>query len=669
MLAAVASQASGDTRRSAPGDYAGYSEALYDGYQLTSRYVSVRDGTRIAVDVIRPTLHGAVVATPMPVIWMNTPYNRRLTDGGQTAQLYPGAALALVRYGYVVAAADMRGDYASFGMAMHTNRNEWMPWAYWDAYDVTEWLAAQPWSTGAIGMWGCSASGHSQWQAAATHPPHLRAIFPMSAPSEYYDWGGLSAAEPEPAREAPDAEAVPVDDDPGGRLLAAARRDHQANREPGFMPYRDSVSTGLAELGYANFRYWLEANTFSHLREVNRAAIPAYQSSNYGEDIRVRQGVLIKQRSLRAPTRLIIGPGAHCHWTSPFRVAADNPFDITIEERRWFDHWLKGIDNGVTREPPIRYFTYNADADRVWLSAWQWPLPNARRIDFIFGPAHGLEPGVEPTAGSDQYRIDYAAIGAERDRRGLTYTSAPLDADTTITGSPVIDLWIASTATDGDFLARLEDVAPDGNVAPLPGTEDGRLRASHRALAPAPYDNFGLPYHRSYRVDTHPLVPGRPAELRFDLAPISWQFPAGHRIRLVITGVAEARRGAAPPTPRIDPPPVVTVLRDSAHRSRIELPVVGRLQPAIRTSRHGRNVIVTLDFAGLDRHYLGDLDEAGLSGSLGRPASVRKDAQRLVLTFPASRIRPGAPVTVTGRFGRQFQYGPAMAFEARTQIR
>jgi predicted acyl esterase len=605
----------------------------------------------------------------MPVVWMNSPYNRRLTDGGQTVQLYPGAALALVRYGYVVAVADMRGDYASFGMAVHTNRNEWMPWAYWDAYDITEWLAAQPWSTGAIGMWGCSATGHSQWQAAATNPPHLRAIFPMSAPSEYYDWGGIGAAEAEPAREAPDAEAAPVDDDPGGRQLAAARQDHRANIEPGFMPYRDDVSSGLAQLGHPDFRYWLEVNTFSHFREINRAAIPAYQSSNYGEDIRVRQGVLIKQRNLRAPTRLIIGPGGHCQWTSPYREVRDNGFDITIEERRWFDHWLKNIDNGVTREPPIRYFTYNAQAEHAWLSAWQWPLPNARRIDFAFGRDHGLEPGARPTAGSDQYRVDYAALGAERDRRGLAYTSAPLDADMTITGSPVIDLWIASTATDGDFLARLEDVAPDGIVTALPGTEDGRLRASHRALAPAPYDNLGLPYHRSYRADAHALVPGEPAELRFDLAPISWVFRAGHRIRLVVSCVAEARRGAAPPTPRIDPPPVVTVLRDPAHRSRIELPVVHPLQPAMHVLRRRREVVVTLDFPGLDRHYLADLDEAALGASLGRPASVTAQARRLVLTFPVGRLRPGAPITVTGRFGRQFQYGPAMAFEARTRLR
>jgi putative CocE/NonD family hydrolase len=158
---------------SKPGEYRGYSAARYDGYELTSQYVSVRDGTRLAVDVFRPA-HGGVAATGrFPVVWMHTPYNRRNTQAGLTAANYPGKALQLVPYGYVVAVADFRGTYASFGHNAGHNRGEWMDAARFDAYDITEWLAAQPWSNGKVGMWGCSATGGSQMQALSTAPPHL----------------------------------------------------------------------------------------------------------------------------------------------------------------------------------------------------------------------------------------------------------------------------------------------------------------------------------------------------------------------------------------------------------------------------------------------------------------------------------------------------------------
>jgi predicted acyl esterase len=89
--------------------------------------------------------------------------------------------------------------------------------------------------------------------------------------------------------------------------------------------------------------------------------------------------------------------------------------------------------------------------------------------------------------------------------------------DTEFTGHPVLHLWVRSTAPDGDFFASLADVAPDGRVTPLPGTEDGQLRAFLRALNKAPYDNLGLPYHRAYKADEKPLVPGRATPLAFSI--------------------------------------------------------------------------------------------------------------------------------------------------------
>ena len=113
------------TRESSPGKYSGYSTVVYDGHELTSQYVAVRDGTRLAVDIFRPTKAGAVASEKLPVLWMHTPYNRRNYRNGLTAANYPGKALELVKYGYVVAVADFRGLYASFGHNAGFNRGEW----------------------------------------------------------------------------------------------------------------------------------------------------------------------------------------------------------------------------------------------------------------------------------------------------------------------------------------------------------------------------------------------------------------------------------------------------------------------------------------------------------------------------------------------------------------
>ncbi len=241
-------------RVSRPGEYAGYSEAVYaDEYEITSQYVPVSDGTKLAMDIYRPKdkVTGKVVTTPLPVIWMHTPYNRRYAkDKVLTVESYPGTAAKLVKYGYVVATVDFRGLYASYGRNVAYNRGEWVTAARRDAYDITEWLARQPWSNGNIGMWGCSATGGSQLQAATTAPPHLKAIFPMSCEFDAYSFrvpGGMApdkstSAKVQSSQKERDALAVPVDADTDGSQLKEAIAEHAGTIEsPGYAPYRDSL--------------------------------------------------------------------------------------------------------------------------------------------------------------------------------------------------------------------------------------------------------------------------------------------------------------------------------------------------------------------------------------------------------------------------------------------
>ena len=203
--------------------------AKYDGHQRTSFYVAVRDGTRLAVDLFQPTSKGVLATEKLPVVWMHTPYNRRTYRGGVAAETYPGFALRLVQHGYHVAVVDFRGVYASFGQNRAYNRGEWLDAARMDAYDITEWFAKQPWSNGRIGMWGCSATGGSQMQAATTAPPSLKAIFPMSAEFDAYSFqvnGGVAPPPGAPLRALPgpavrDKGAVAVDGADGAGAAAS----------------------------------------------------------------------------------------------------------------------------------------------------------------------------------------------------------------------------------------------------------------------------------------------------------------------------------------------------------------------------------------------------------------------------------------------------------------
>lgn len=565
-------------RVSRPGEYAGYSDAIYaDEWEMSSLYVEVRDGTKLAMDLYRPKdkITGKVVETPLPVLWMHTPYNRRYNDNNPnrlTVDNYAGTAGRLVKYGYVVATVDYRGLFASFGHNEGYNRGQWTTAARMDAYDITEWLAKQPWSNGKIGMWGCSATGGSQIQAATTAPPHLKAIFPMSSEFDVYAFrvpGGITGARGadsmpraggQSPQEARDANAAPVDADTDRSLLKQAVAQHAGTVEsPGYVPYRDSLSETITDPD--SKQWWIKSSPHAYLETINASGIAMYLVANWDEGP-TKHGPFFTFNNIANPRKLIIGPSRHCDWIG---VQRQTGFDITIEERRFFDYWLKGIDNGVMDEDPVYYYTYNAPAGAEWTSAKQWPLPGEKRVKYYLGEGSLSTAAPTTAGGKDVTTVSYTG-GFGSAAGGLVYETAPLGADVQITGHPVVNLWVSSTATDGDFIATIYDVAPDGRATTY--NIQGQLRASLRTLKDPPYNNLGLPWHSSTEADVSPLVPGQPGELEFPILPTSIIVKAGHRIRLAITF---SGRG----TPRIDPAPEVTIYRDPAHQSFLTLPIIG----------------------------------------------------------------------------------------------
>jgi uncharacterized protein len=565
---------------SQPGRYEGYSQPLYGEWSSTSQYITMRDGTKLAALILRPAQDGKPVSTPLPVMWTHDRYHRE----GILDWPWPRT---LLRHGYIIVAVDVRGSGASFG----TSQGPFSLEETRDAYDITEWLAAQPWSNGNIGMWGRSYLGVTQYLAASTAPPHLKAIFPEMAEFDHYSFiypGGVFhddfVRQWERLVSRLDTDGLAVDEDTDKAMLQAALKEHAANLNVlelfSSLPYRNSASA------LTDTQPYIDNNPASYLDAIRNSGIAVYHWVGW-YDMYPRDA-LLWYSNLTNPQKIVIGPWGHTGMGS---------LDLAMEELRWYDYWLKGIDNGVMGEAPIYYYTLGDGKKSGWHSAWQWPLPAEKLTNYYFDGAHsGSVESVNDgslsltlpatSAGADEYQVDYSTTTGKatrwtdgysgpstaypsmvvNDEKGLTYTSASLPAEVEVTGHPVIHLWVTSSATDGDFFAYLEDVNEAGASKYI---TEGTLRASHRATSPAPFKYLGLPYHRSYAEDIADL-PDQPVELVFDLLPTSYAFDAGHRIRVTIT-CADKDNAL---TPQLEPPPTVHLHREADHASYIVLPII-----------------------------------------------------------------------------------------------
>jgi putative CocE/NonD family hydrolase len=243
------------------------------------------------------------------------------------------------------------------------------------------------------------------------------------------------------------------------------------------------------------------------------------------------------------------------------------------------------------KEDPVHYYVINAPEATAWRSAKQWPLPNERRTKYWFGA--GTLGTAAPTdkGAKDEFTVDYSAevspdprwgLGHDfpelsaHDAKGLTWTTTPLAVPLEVTGHPIAHLWVSSSAPDADVFVYLEDVNEKGESHYV---SEGMLRISNRATADPGYNLLGLPYHRGLKSDRAPLTPGEPVELVIDLYPTSILFPAGHRIRVTVTGADKANAR----TPEQTPPPRLTVWREAGRGSWVELPVI----PASQSPRSG----------------------------------------------------------------------------------
>jgi putative CocE/NonD family hydrolase len=413
--------------------------------------MKTRDGVRLDADVYRPAGPG-----PHPVLLMRQPYARAIAS----TPVYAHPSW-YARQGYIVVIQDVRGRGTSEG--------EFRPFEHEaeDGHEAVEWAARLPGASGKVGMYGFSYQGMTQLFAASTRPPALKAIAPAMAAFDVfedfaYEGGALRLAGAigwalqlavESARRAGDAEAHQ-------ELLAAARA----------LPLNEPIPALPRILEkhrrYTHYPEWARHSApgafwerLSPKSVAARIDLPALHIGGWHDYM--LSGTLACYRDMAsrcaAPQRLVVGPWQHFPWVN-------SPIDAL--QVRWFDHWLKGIDNGVTVEAAVQLFEIGSGTWRE-LPAW----PTGRTASWYLGskvlvatPSSASEDAVV----HDPWRPVPAAQGerSEIDARGdvLTYTTAPLEQALRLAGDVALELWCASDQASFDVSAVLSQVHPDGKA-------------------------------------------------------------------------------------------------------------------------------------------------------------------------------------------------------------
>lgn len=571
-------------------------------FELSSTYVSATEGVKLAVDVALPKGR----TESLPAIVMFTRYWRRLSGGLDqgVAALYKDFTEA----GYAVVTVDVRGTGASFG----SRETEWPAKEIEDYSAIVDWIAGQVWSNGRVASLGTSYLANSAELAAVRAPVGLVASVPRFSDFDVFRdaaflggvpneviltaWGtyvraldvndfcGVFASEP--ACDGGNVGVAAVDSDERGTVLARAIEEHAANLD---------VAKLSRSLVYSDQPFhvdgqstMVEISPFSYESDLEAAGIPAYHWAGW-LDGATAKGALSRFMTFDVPMMLVIGPWNHgaSHRADPFaseRVAR-KPLDVAAQYeqiRAFLDPLVQG--HPVNFRNVIKYFTYGSNA---WRETSVWPPPGVVTQDLFLRGGRTLRPAPPREGGVDEYTVDWQATTGTTNRwhtqlggpvyygdrrseaeRLLTYTSAPIETSVEITGSPILEVYIASSRSDGAFHAYLELVDADGVVTYV---TEGALRAQHRAVSDEkpPYRMLG-PYRTYNKKEAAGLQPGHPSLLEIELLPTSIIVPAGHRIRISLAG---ADSGSFRRIPESGSTPRWQVFRSDKMPSRLRLPV------------------------------------------------------------------------------------------------
>ena len=481
---------------------------------LEEAWIPMLDGVRLSADIYLPG--DAKANERFPVLLEYLPYRKMESRGRRNYPLYE----YFVNRGYVVARVDIRGTGQSEGRLVeyeYTEREQK------DGEAVIDWLSRQSFSSGKVGMFGISWGGFNSIHMAMRNPPALKAIISIDATDDIYQddvhfMDGIMHV---------DSYEVGID---------------VANAMPGAPDYRideqffeERFDTPPWLLLYKHYQrdgpFW---NRASLNVDYSTIKIPTFVIGGWYDGYRDSVPRMLEHMS--APVKAMIGPWAHAmpNWGYP-----GAPIEWREQAVRWFDHWLKGDDNGVMDEPAFAVFVRDwhppgFDLDTIpgnWRLEEGWPIERSQPYELFLQNDHALSARAPD---SDQHRMRYVpSVGIEaggsvmwwgdlaEDQRptdiySQVYDTEPLGEDLEIMGFPAVRLNASSDAPLVHWYARLSDVAPDGGVTLITGAG---LNGAHRNSAEEP----------------EALEPGQVYPLDIEMHFTSWIFPKGHRIRLSIS--------------------------------------------------------------------------------------------------------------------------------------
>jgi uncharacterized protein len=501
--------------------------------------VRMRDGAVLCADVFRPKASGK-----FPAILNISSYQKDKVwvppaDLEEKANPYMTwetvNPLWWVPRGYACVRVDTRGSGKSPGLSDPGGWQETL-----DFYDSIEWAARQKWCSGNIGTAGISYHATTQWRVAGLQPPSLKALIPWEGYGDCYRdavfHGGIFQLYYLATWYATQM-AHHLLGDPQEYNPDAFRNERLYN----YM--RHSLDTG----------FW--ANRSAHWDQIR---VPFFSAGNWsGHNLHLRGNTEGYVRAASRHKKLRIHTGTHYHafYTEEGRV----------DQLRWFDYWLKGIDTGIMDEPPVKLMIRTGGGtmkDYKFRFENEWPLARTQWTRFYLR-ANRKEPGSDSMgtegdllaqAPKKQTSVTYSATGVSHagvasasstmlqagsmHRTGASFETAPMKEDTEVTGPAKLVLWVSSTRKDMDMFVTLRNIGPDGGDVWEVGQQGqqvpvakGWLRASHRKLN----EKLSLPYRPYHAHDERWwLKSGEVVECEIEIWPIGMVFRKGHRIRLDI---------------------------------------------------------------------------------------------------------------------------------------
>jgi uncharacterized protein len=521
---------------------------VYD-FVIENSWLTMKDGVRLSVTYFKPVPRSP--GEKFPVIFEFLPY--RKDDGGYTG-VYSLYAY-FVRRGFMMARADIRGIGSSEGVFP---LREYSEQELDDAVEIIDQLSWMPGSNGNVGMWGISWGGFNAIQTAMRRPPALKAILAACATDDLYhdDVHYIDGAfhVDEWAFWFDHSKAIPKSPD---YPLDEAYFKERFDSYPGLLTYLKQQKDG--EFWRKNSLRW----------QYDKIRIPCYLIGGLLDGY--RDSIPRMLENMKVPVKAEIGPYNHA-W--PDNGTPGPNYEWRHEAVRWWDQWLKGKNTGVLADPRLIVFLREGHAPDANLATtpgrWineDWPIPGTtwkkffpaenKQLSSVLGrpgteslryiPTFGINTGLwwgEPT---DDMRVD--------DAGSLVFDSLPLDRTYEIVGFPQVRLRVSADAPTAHWVARLEDVLPDGTVSLVAGV-----------LIPGA--------QRDSRLAPEALVPGTAYDLAFEMHFTTWTFKPGHRIRLSVTNSL---------FPMIWPTPdlMTTKLFIGSENTCVELPVIpSKARPA-----------------------------------------------------------------------------------------